>query len=224
MVLSRETGIEVVASNEEVVRSAGIILLGVKPTVVLPVVAELAESLRDRLVISLAAGIRLESMEKICAARFMRAMTNIPSAIGRGATAVARGSLTTDADHGAAAEIFGAIGFVITVDEKQIDAVTALSGSGTAFVYTVIEALAEGGKRTGLPAKIALKLATHTVLGAAQFAAESNSSPEELRRMVITPGGTTAAGLAAMDKHGTSDGLVAAVVAASARGSEMASG
>jgi pyrroline-5-carboxylate reductase len=99
--------------------------------------------------------------------------------------------------------------------------VTALAGSGPAFVYTVIEALATGGTNCGLPAQVSLGLATQTVRGAAQLALESKLSPEELRRMVITPGGTTAAGLAEMEKRATAAGLSAAVEAASARGREM---
>ena len=219
--LAAETGIRLTAENAEVAEKAEIILLGVKPAVVLPALSEMAEALRGKVVISLAAGIRIQSMEKLGDARFMRAMTNIPSAIGRGATALARGSRTTDEDLRAAEEIFGAVGLAVTVAETNIDAVTALAGSGPAFVYSVIEALADGGKKTGLPDGVALKLAIQTVLGAAQFASESGASPEELRRMVITPGGTTAAGLAAMDKHGTSAGLIAAVEAAAARGREM---
>ena len=105
--------------------------------------------------------------------------------------------------------------------EEQIDAVTALAGSGPAFVYTVIEALADGGTKCGLPPEISLGLATQTVRGAAQLALESRLSPEELRRMVITPGGTTAAGLAAMEKQGRASGLRAAVEAAAARGREL---
>jgi pyrroline-5-carboxylate reductase len=100
--------------------------------------------------------------------------------------------------------------------------VTALAGSGPAFVYTVIESLAQGGQKMGLPWEIALTLATQTVLGAAQLAAESKLSPEELRKMVVTPGGTTAAGLAAMEELRTPDGLIAAVEAATRRGQEMA--
>ena len=111
---------------------------------------------------------------------------------------------------------------MIEVNEEQIDAVTALSGSGPAFVYTVIEALAEGGKKCGLPADVASTLAAQTVLGAAQLAIESNLSPEELRRQVVTPGGTTAAGLAQMEKLETAKGLIAAVEAATKRGREMA--
>ena len=117
--------------------------------------------------------------------------------------------------------IFSAIGFVAEVREDQIDAVTALGGSGPAFVYTVIEALAAGGTRCGLPAEVSLGLATQTVRGAAQLALESKLSPEELRKMVITPGGTTAAGLAEMDRRETALGLTAAVEVAAARGREM---
>lgn len=220
--LASETGIRVTAGNDEVIESAQVILLGVKPSVVLPVLKESAEALTNKLVISLAAGIRLESMEPLADTRFMRAMTNIPAAIGRGATAIVRGNRANDADVELVTKIFAAIGVVVMVNEDKIDAVTALSGSGPAFVYSVIEALADGGIKTGLAKDVALKLATQTVLGAAQFAAESEASPEDLRRMVITPGGTTAAGLAAMDKHGTSDGLIAAVKAAADRGREMA--
>ena len=219
--LQAETGIHVVAGNADVVAAAEVILIGVKPTVVLPVIRESADALRGKLVISLAAGIRLDSMEAVTGARFLRVMTNTPSAIGRGATALAPGSRSTDADVARANQIFSAIGVVVHVSDNEIDAVTALAGSGPAFVYTVIEALAAGGEKTGLPHDIALTLATQTVLGASQLAAESNSSPDELRRMVITPGGTTAAGLAAMEKHGTSEGLIAAVEAAAERGREM---
>ena len=192
-----------------------------KPTYVLTVVREIAPVTEDKLVISLAAGVRIGNMESISSARLMRAMTNTPTAIGRGATAVARGARTSADDLARAQAIFAAIGVAVEVNEDQIDAVTALSGSGPAFVYTVIEALADGGIKTGLPPEVAAALATHTVLGAAQLAAETGQSPEELRRMVVTPGGTTAAGLAAMAERGTSEGLIAAVEAAAARGQEM---
>ncbi|PYT79353.1 MAG: hypothetical protein DMG41_38785 [Acidobacteria bacterium] len=152
----------------------------------------------------------------------MRALTNTPSTICRAATGVARGSRTTTDDVDLARKIFGAIGVVVEVKEEEIDAVTALSGSGPAFVYTVIEALAAGGTKMGLSAEVALTLAAQTVLGAAQLMIESKMSPEELRRMVVTPGGTTAAGLATMEKLGTSESLIAAVEAATKRGQEMA--
>ncbi len=219
--LGKDTGVELTAKNTEVGEKADVILIGVKPGVVLAVVEEMASLIADKVVISLAAGIRLESMEAKAGARFMRAMTNTPAAVCQAATALARGARTTEEDFARARQIFSSIGFVAEVSDAQIDPVTALAGSGPAFVYTVIEALAAGGTQCGLPAEVSLGLATQTVRGAAQLALESKLSPEQLRRMVITPGGTTAAGLAEMEKRGTAAGLAAAVEAASARGREM---
>jgi pyrroline-5-carboxylate reductase len=205
-----------------VARAAETILIGVKPTYVLAVVREIAPATAGKLVISLAAGVRVHNMESNSNARLMRAMTNTPSAIVRGATAIAGGARTTADDLARARSIFDAVGVTVEVNEEQIDAVTGLSGSGPAFVYTVIEALAAGGIKTGLPSDIAAVLATHTVLGAAQLAAETGKSAEELRRMVVTPGGTTAAGLAAMKEMNGSEAIAAAVEAATKRGREMA--
>jgi len=217
-----ETGIAVTTDNLEVARTAEAILIGVKPGVVLPVVRELALALEGKLVISLAAGVRLESMEAVAPARFMRVMTNTPSAICRGASAIAPGVRTTLEDLTAAEEVFSAVGIAVQIEEQHIDAVTALAGSGPAFVYTVIEALAEGAQKRGLPGEAALRLATQTALGAAQLASETGKSPEDLRRMVVTPGGTTAAGLAAMKELSGSKAIAAAVEAATDRGQEMA--
>jgi pyrroline-5-carboxylate reductase len=220
--VQNETGIAVTADNLEVARSAEMILIGVKPAVVLPVVREIATVLEGKLVISLAAGVRLESMEAISPARFMRVMTNTPSAICRGASAIASGVCTIEEDLATAESVFSAVGIVVRIEEQHIDAVTALAGSGPAFVYTVIEALAEGAQQQGLPDEPALRLATQTVLGAAQLVGETGMSPEELRKMVVTPGGTTAAGLAAMKKMNGSEAIAAAVEAATDRGREMA--
>jgi len=220
--LQKETGICLTAENAEVADRAEVIFIGVKPAMVLPVLQELSDKLQSRVVISLAGGVRISSMENTANARFMRALTNTPSAICRAATGIARGSRTTTEDVDLATNIFGAIGVVVEVEEKQIDAVTALSGSGPAFVYTMIEALAKGGTKMGLPAEVALKLAAQTVLGAAALVQESKMPPEELVKMVVTPGGTTAAGLATMEKLGTSESFIAAVEAATKRGQEMA--
>jgi pyrroline-5-carboxylate reductase len=220
--LQTELGISVTADNADVAKQSEIILVGVKPAVVLPALRDIASLIENKLVISLAAGVRVSSMEKIATARFMRALTNTPSAICRAATAFAKGARTTNEDVDLARKIFSAVGVVVEVEEEQIDAVTALAGSGPAFVYTVIEALARGGAKMGLAPDVALTLATQTVLGAAQLATETKLAPEELRRMVVTKGGTTAAGLAAMEKFKTPEGLIAAVEAATKRGQEMA--
>jgi pyrroline-5-carboxylate reductase len=220
--LQKETAVSVTAENAQVAEKSEVIFVGLKPAVVLPVLSELKVPLGNKLVISLAGGVRISSMEKVANARFMRALTNTPSAICRAATGIARGSRSTNEDVDLAKKIFGAIGVVVEVEEEQIDAVTALSGSGPAFVYTMIEALAAGGTKMGLPADVALKLAAQTVLGAAEIMIESKMSPEELVKMVVTPGGTTAAGLAVMEKLGTSESLIAAIEAATKRGQEMA--
>jgi pyrroline-5-carboxylate reductase len=220
--LQKDTGVATTAENDEVAAKAEVIFIGVKPAMVLPLLRELSHKLQNKLLISLAGGVRISNMEKTGNARFMRALTNTPSAICRAATGIARGSRSTTEDVDLAKQIFGAVGVVIEVEEEQIDAVTALSGSGPAFVYTVIEALAAGGTKMGLPADVALKLAAQTVLGAAQLMIESKMSPEELVKMVVTPGGTTAAGLAVMEKLGTSESLIAAIEAATKRGQEMA--
>ena len=220
--LEKETGVVTTTDNREVCRSAEIIFAGVKPQMVLPVLRELAAEIEDRLVVSFAAGVRLSTMERVAAARFMRVMTNTPSAIGRAATGIAAGARSTAEDMKRLREIFSAIGVVAEIDEAEIDAVTALAGSGPAFVYTMIEALAAGAAKTGLNAQAALRLAAQTALGAAELALTSGKSPEELRNMVVTPGGTTAAGLAEMEKRSASEAIAAAVEAATARGREMA--
>src|SRR4029077_11400113 len=220
--LQKETGVSVTPKNAEVAEKADTIFLGVKPGMVLPVLRDIASLINNKVVISLAAGVRIENMESIAKAPLMRVLTNTPSVICRAATAIARGSRTINEDVDLARKIFSAIGVVVEVEEKEIDVVTALAGSGPAFVYTVIEAMAEGGIKMGLSADVALTLATQTVFGAAQLMSESKKSPEELIKMVVTPGGTTAAGLAAMEKLGTTESLIAAVQAATKRGQEMA--
>ncbi len=216
-----ELGIGVTAENAEVAEGAETILIGLKPGVVLQVIAEIAVATADRLIISLAAGVGVEAMEGKGNARYMRAMTNTPAAVCQAATAIARGARTTKLDLELAREIFLSIGTVVEVAEHQIDAVTALAGSGPAFVYTMIEALAAGGANCGLPADVSLGLATQTLRGAAQLALESGLTPEELRQMVITPGGTTAAGLAVMEQNQSAKGISAAVEAAAARAKEL---
>ncbi len=220
--LQKETSVAVTVANTEVAEKAEVVLVAVKPPMVLPVLNELKAKLKNKLVISLAGGVRISSMEKVCDARIMRALTNTPSAICRAATGIARGSRSTKEDVDLVKKIFGSIGVVVEIDESQIDIVTALSGSGPAFMYSVIEALAAGGTKLGLASDVAMELAIQTARGAAEIMRETKMSPEELRKMVATPGGTTAAGLAVMEKLGTSESIIAAVETATKRGQEMA--
>jgi pyrroline-5-carboxylate reductase len=220
--LKKETDVIVTTENAEVAEKGDVIFIGVKPGMVVRVLNELKDKLQNKCVISLAGGVRISAMEKIPNVRFMRALTNTPSAICRAATGFSRGSRSTTDDVDLAKKIFSAIGVVVEIDESHIDIVTALSGSGPAFIYTVIEALAAGGTKLGLANDVAMELAIQTARGAAEIMRETEMSPEELRRMVVTPGGTTAAGLAVMEKLGTSKSLIAAVEAATKRGQEMA--
>lgn len=220
--LQKETMVVVTAENAEVAAKSEVIFIGVKPGMVLGALRDLAPRIADKLVISLAGGVRIASMEKTANARFMRALTNTPSAICQAATGIARGSRSTKEDVDLAKKIFGAIGVVVEIEESQIDIVTALSGSGPAFVYAIIDALAAGGLKLGLPKNVSTELAIQTVLGAAELMRESKMSAEDLIKMVVTPGGTTAAGLAVMEKMKTHESLIAAVEAATKRGEEMA--
>ena len=220
--LQSETGIAVTGDNAEAAKKAKTIFIGVKPGMVAGVLQALAVQIDNKPVISLAGGVRIASMEKVANARFMRALTNTPSAICRAATGIARGSRTTTEDIEVAKRIFSALGVVVEIDEPQIDIITALSGSGPAFVYTIIDALAQSGVKLGLTDKISSDLAIQTVLGAAELMRESKMSAQELVRMVVTPGGTTAAGLVVMERMKTTESIIAAVEAATKRGQEMA--
>jgi pyrroline-5-carboxylate reductase len=220
--LKKDVDLVFAADNAEVSEKADVIFLAVKPGVVLKVLRELAPKIDNKFVISLAAGVELKAMEAAANARFMRALTNTPSSICRAATGITRGTRTTDEDVDLARKIFEAVGLVVEVRELQMHGVTALSGSGPAFIYTIIEWLAQGGEKVLLPPDVSLKLAMQTALGAAELAIESGLSPEELRKQVVTPGGTTAAGLTIMDQLRTRQGIVEAVDAAAARSILMA--
>ena len=220
--LQDELGIDCTTENTELAEKTETIFLGLKPQVILSVLRELGDLLADKLVVSFAAGIRIASIEAATRGRVMRVMTNTPSAIGRAATGFAAGSRTTEADRHKVREIFSAIGSAVEVSDEQMDVVTALAGSGPAFVYAMIEALASGGSDQGLPNEAALKLAAQTALGAAELALTSGKSPSELIKMVVTPGGTTAAGLRVMEERETTKAIAAAVRAATERGREIA--
>ncbi len=219
--LERDSGIAVTTENADVARLAATIFLGVKPQMVLPVLRDLGD-LGDRLVVSFAAGIRIDQMESVTAARVMRVMTNTPALIAQAATAIAPGSRSTKEDARKLRAAFGKIGVAVEVADAQIDAVTALGGSGPAFVYAIIAALARGGEAVGLTADAALRLSAQMTRGAAEMMIATGKSPHDLIKMVVTPGGTTAAGLKVMHQGGIEEVLAKAVEAATKRGQEMA--
>jgi pyrroline-5-carboxylate reductase len=174
-------------------------------------------------VLSIAAGVTLATLEGALPAGVaaVRAMPNTPALVGAGAAAIAGGSTATEADLDWAAGILAAVGSVARVPEHLLDAVTGLSGSGPAYVFLVAEALIDAGVLVGLPRPIAVELATQTLLGSARLLTESGDSPAELRAAVTSPGGTTAAGLRALEDAGVRAAFLSAVAAATQRAHEL---
>lgn len=206
----------------DVAAASEVILLAVKPGDMKPLCEQLAAVAGSRLYISIAAGISLAQLESwLGSGRVIRCMPNTPALVGKGAAAFARGSAATAEDAGLATQILASVGLADEVPEKLLDAVTGLSGSGPAYVYTVIEALADGGVLMGLPRASALRLAAQTVIGAAQMVLETGKHPAALRDEVTSPGGTTIAGLEQLESHGLRNALIQAVRKATERSKEL---
>jgi pyrroline-5-carboxylate reductase len=214
-------GVVTAACNEDAADGADVILLCVKPAGIVPLIASL-DGRPSTLLISIAAGVTLAAMEAAAGAhRIIRVMPNTPALIGRGAAAYAPGAAATAADCALAESVLGAVGTVTRVAEKLLDAVTGLSGSGPAYVYTIIEALADGGVLEGLTREQALQLAAQTVAGAADMVLQTGLHPAVLRDQVTSPGGTTIAALAKLEEKGLRSALIEAVRTASHRAREM---
>jgi pyrroline-5-carboxylate reductase len=223
--LAKQLGIQVFADNVSAAQWAEVVVLAVKPQVLPHVLAEIAPHLRaDSLLISIAAGIPIARLSAVLGGRgrIVRAMPNMPALVGAGATALALGPDVTGADLETAFSLFRGAGLVVQVEEKLMDGVTGLSGSGPAFGFVAIEALSDAGVREGLPRDVATRLAAQTLLGAAQLVLETGEHPGKLKDMVTSPGGTTIAGLAALERGGLRAALQAAVQAATARAKELA--
>lgn len=221
------TGVNVSDNNIKATKDAAIIILAVKPQNMREALAEISPSIDDnKIIISIAAGITTALIESLLpkGARVLRVMPNTPALAGEGATAVTKGSLATDADLKLTRAVFDAVGISVAVDEKLMDAVTGLSGSGPAYFFLIIEALIEAGKKVGLSHDLAAKLSMQTMLGAARLCLQGDKKPSELREMVTSPGGTTAAGLKALREGKIRETIIAAVEAATARSKELASG
>jgi pyrroline-5-carboxylate reductase len=223
--LAAELGPEtrVAVSGAAAVADADIILLAVKPHIVLGLLSSLAVR-PDQLVLSIAAGVPLAKIENTLAdpVPVVRIMPNTPALVGFGATAISRGRYATE-DHLALTEqIFSAVGEVVVVEERLMDAVTGLSGSGPAYVYLIIEALTDGGVKAGLPREVARRLAAQTVRGAAEMVLVTGEHPAKLKDNVTTPGGTTIAALAALEHAGLRAALMDAVEASAQRSQELA--
>jgi pyrroline-5-carboxylate reductase len=222
--LTERYGITATDDNAQVVRGSDLIVLAIKPQivpVVLPGVA--AHYDKSKLLVSIAAGVPTRTLEEYFdgSPRVVRVMPNTPALVGAGAAALCAGRFATQEDLAIAVSLFEGVGTVHVVSEAQLDAVTGLSGSGPAYVYTVIEALAAGGVLEGLPMDMALALATQTVLGAAQLVRDSGEHPAVLRDRVCSPGGTTIAGVQVLEEKGLRAALINAVAQAAERSREL---
>lgn len=231
--LQQQYGVEVTAENRRVLLGTSVVLLAVKPQVFEVIAAELAETISVLthessplpLVISILAGVPLSKIETIGSnLPTIRAMPNTPATVGAGITAISLGTSTNDSHKQIAQKLFSAVGEVVEVPETLMDAVTGLSGSGPAYVAMMVEALADGGVAAGLPRAIANQLARQTVKGTVQLLQETGIHPAELKDRVTSPGGTTIAGVAALENAGFRSALIQAVVAATQRSRELGAG
>ncbi len=219
----QETKVRAVADNAAAVRGAGVTLLCVKPQDAVEAVSSASESLDGQLLISVAAGIHSSTLATAAPeTRIIRAMPNTAALIGRSATAIAPGQAATQQDLDLAEKIFRSVGLVVVTEEHHLHAVTGLSGSGPAYFYLVVEALMDGAVAEGLTPATARALVAATMSGTAEMLASSTAHPAALREAVTSPGGTTIAGLLALERAGTRAAFAQAVRAASARSRELA--
>lgn len=222
---AKATGAKASADIADVAAASDVLLLCTKPNDVATALKDASKSAagQPRLVISIAAGVTLAALEAAAAENFriVRAMPNTPALVGHGAAGYCLGTRATAADSKAAQSLLGAVGIAVEVPERLMDAVTGLSGSGPAYIYVVIDALADGGVKAGIPRADAVRLAAQTVLGSAAMVLETGEHPAVLKDMVTSPGGTTIAGLAALEKNGLRNALIEAVGAATARAAEL---
>jgi pyrroline-5-carboxylate reductase len=221
--LALAPGVALAPSNAEAAREADVVILAVKPQSLKQALAELRPAASaDRLFISIVAGATLADLSAgLGTDRIVRVMPNTPCLLGQGASAFAAGPGALPADGELVRSLLSSVGKVFPVDEKLLDAVTGLSGSGPAYVFVMIEALADGGVKMGLPRDAAMALAAQTVLGAAALCLAGGEHPAQLKDRVASPGGTTIAGLAALESHGFRGAVIAAVEAATKRSQEL---
>jgi pyrroline-5-carboxylate reductase len=225
--LDTQYGIQLAPDNLEVVRQADVVIMAVKPQIMAAVLREIAHVLTKRkLMISLAAGVSTARIRAMLGreVRLIRVMPNTPALVLEGVTAIAKAEGLEADDLDVAGEIFSAVGRVVVLDEELLDAVTGLSGSGPAYVAVVIESLADGGVKMGLDRITAMTLATQTVLGAAKLLLETGMHPGALKDMVSSPGGTSIAGISALEEGGIRTTFIKAVERATGRSKELGQG
>ena len=221
---AHETGATTLEANLTVAELSDIVILAVKPQQLPDVLQELKGTITEKqLLVSIAAGSPLSLFLETLgdSIRVIRVMPNTPCLVKQGASAFARGGKATEADASLVDSLLSTVGIAVEVPESQLDAVTGLSGSGPAYIYQIIEALSDGAVRMGLPRHVATQLAAQTVKGAAEMVLETGEHPGALKDAVTSPGGTTIAGIHALESGGLRSNLMNAVAAATLRSIEL---
>jgi pyrroline-5-carboxylate reductase len=219
--------IHALTDNREVARTCDIVVLSIKPQIMDKVLRDVGDQLKPgTLVISIAAGVDTETIESAVgdSVRVVRAMPNTPALVAAGATAISAGKHAGEADLAVAKAVFDAVGMTVTLDESHLDAVTGLSGSGPAYIFLILEALADAGVKVGLSRRNAQRLAAQTVMGSAKMLLETDEHPGKLKDMVTSPGGTAIAGLHTLEEGGLRTTLINAVETATKRARELGRG
>lgn len=216
-------GITTCQTNVEVVKSSEIIILAVKPQIIQAVLQEIVAHVDEKeLIISIAAGVKIDVIQAVLEpTRVVRVMPNIAALVHAAITALSPGKYATEDDVKITSEIFNAVGETVVVEEKLMDAVTGLSGSGPAYIFHIINALADAGVKVGFSREVALKLARQTVFGSAKMAIETGEHPMKMRDMVTSPGGTSIAGIHVFEQEGLTATIMNAVEAATRRSQEL---
>lgn len=225
--LSTQWGVDVSTNNLAAAQQSDLILVGVKPFQVPDLIAEIRPALtKDKTIVSFAASVKTRSIEEAAGLDIavIRAMPNTPSALGAGAAGLCRGRFVSAPQMELAQRIFETVGRTVVVDEKHMDAVTGLSASGPAYIYIIIEALAEAGVKVGLPRDTATQLAAQTVFGAGKMVLETGYHPALLKDAVTTPAGCTVDGILELEEGGLRVTLIKAVMRATQRAKELAAG
>lgn len=225
--VGQRTGVRVGTDNVAAAEFGDVILLGVKPSQIVDVVTLIQPALTEKKVlVSFAASVKTRAIEDAAGydLAVIRAMPNTPATVGEGVTALCRGRFCSEEQMGVARRMFETVGRTVVVDEKHMDAVTGLSGSGPAFLYIIIEALAEAGVNVGLPREVATLLAAQTTLGSAKMVLETGSHPALLKDEVTTPAGCTVDGILELEEGGLRVTLIKAVKRATMRARELANG
>ncbi|MGM0770554.1 MAG: pyrroline-5-carboxylate reductase [Halobacteriota archaeon] len=222
--LKSELGIGVSTNNADTIMNSDIVVLAIKPQILKEILAQIRDDITaDKLVISIAAGVPVAAIEDELNsdARVIRVMPNIAATVAEAASAICTGTNATPEDAEVALEIFRSLGSAIQVPEKLMDAVTGLSGSGPAYIFPVIEAMADGAVYEGLDRASAITLAAQTVLGAAKMVLETDMHPGELKDMVTSPSGTTIRGVHTLEESGVRAAFMNAVIASATRSKEL---